>query len=940
MKARKSRGSPHRKAAARKDLEGRIDQLTAELAGARKELEDARAPRTDAEQGPGRASCPHLGLVPNLPAICYTTVLDESATTIFIGEQVQELLGYGEADFAADPELWIRLVHPDDREGVLAEENRLSVNGGSAILEYRLIARDGAVRWFRDHAATLQDEQGRPRVLQGVMLDVTDSRQVEEKLRGSEHRYKQLFATVPDAVVLVDVQSRRFVDVNESAEKLYGYTREEILQLKQPELTAEPEASDAGIRGLVDRRSTYVPLRYHRKKDGTVFPVEISATAVQMDGRPLICAVVRDITERLWAQEALRESEEGYRIAFENSPVSLWEQDLSEVRKHLDELRAAGVRDLGRHFEDHPAELLECWRRIRLDNVNAATVKLCGARSKAEVAERFPEVFDADLSRTFRDGLTQAASGQGAYEAEAVVPTMMGEDRSVILRVSVPPGYEESWGRVLVSMTDITERKRAEQALRESEMLNRTLVEHLPQRIFIKDRDSVYRSCNARYARDLGIAPEQIVGKDDFAFYPSDLAEHYRADDRGVMVSGAIKDIEERYLVAGEERWVHTVKVPYHDERGRTVGVLGIFEDITERRRAEQALRESEERYRLLAENVTDVIWVFDISLRRVYVSPSVERLRGYTVEEAMQQSLADILTPASHRLARTVIEEEIALARQQPAGLSRTRVLELEMNCKGGGTIWTECHARVLRDPSGEPVAILGVTRDITERRRLEKALVEIHRLAERQVGQDLHDSLGQNLTGIAYLAKVLEKKLAGRSLDEAKDARRILELANQAVMQTRALARGLIPVELEEQGLMSSLEELAAEKEEFFGVRCSFECERPVLVEDPGVATHLYAIAREAVNNAIKHAHPGRVVVSLTEDNNTITLTVSDNGTGLPEGVEQTDGMGLRIMQYRASMIGSSLEVHSKPGEGTTVQCSVRNIARGNAGGQSHGN
>ncbi len=141
---------------------------------------------------------------------------------------------------------------------------------------------------------------------------------------------------------------------------------------------------------------------------------------------------------------------------------------------------------------------------------------------------------------------------------------------------------------------DITERKQAEEALQRSERLYRSLVEHLPQRVFLKDRNSVYLSCNANYAKDLGIAPEDIVGKDDFAFYPRELAEGYRADDQAVMETSTLKEVEERYQIAGQARWIHTIKVPYHDAQGHVVGILGVFEDITEHRQLEEQLRQAQ----------------------------------------------------------------------------------------------------------------------------------------------------------------------------------------------------------------------------------------------------------------------------------------------------------------------------------------------------------
>ena len=139
---------------------------------------------------------------------------------------------------------------------------------------------------------------------------------------------------------------------------------------------------------------------------------------------------------------------------------------------------------------------------------------------------------------------------------------------------------------------DVTERKHAEQALRRSENKYKTLLEHLPQKIFHKNRDSVYLSCNKNYARDLNLKPEEIQDKTDYEFFPKALAEKYRSDDKRIVASGNTKDIEEKYLQDGQEIWVHTVKTPIKDEEGSITGVLGIFWDITQRKQAEKQLSE------------------------------------------------------------------------------------------------------------------------------------------------------------------------------------------------------------------------------------------------------------------------------------------------------------------------------------------------------------
>jgi len=144
------------------------------------------------------------------------------------------------------------------------------------------------------------------------------------------------------------------------------------------------------------------------------------------------------------------------------------------------------------------------------------------------------------------------------------------------------------------NIRDVSARKKGEEALLQSERLNRNLINHLPHRIVVKDVDSVIRFCNPNYAMDLGLLPEQVVGRDAFAFHPAKLAEAYHAADREVVVHGVPKEVDEPYVVAGQERWVHTVKVPYRDERGSIVGILAVFEDITERKNLEERLRQSQ----------------------------------------------------------------------------------------------------------------------------------------------------------------------------------------------------------------------------------------------------------------------------------------------------------------------------------------------------------
>jgi PAS domain S-box-containing protein len=211
----------------------------------------------------------------------------------------------------------------------------------------------------------------------------------------------------------------------------------------------------------------------------------------------------------------------------------------------------------------------------------------------------------------------------------------------------------------------------------------------------------------------------------------------------------------------------------------------------------------------------------------------------------------------------------------------------------------------------------------EMIERKRLEKSILEISEREKRRITQDLHDGLGQHLTGVAFLSKVLERKLCENSSPHAGDADKIARLVSEAINQTRELAKGLLPVRAEANGLVSALQHLAADVGELFNVSCLFNSGDRVLIRDLDLATHLYRIAQEAVTNAIKHGHAGKIVIDLEHREHKLLLSIQDNGIGLPELIEHRDGMGLRMMNYRANMIGATLAIQSNPGGGTAVIC-----------------
>ena len=366
----------------------------------------------------------------------------------------------------------------------------------------------------------------------------------------------------------------------------------------------------------------------------------------------------------------------------------------------------------------------------------------------------------------------------------------------------------------------------------------------------------------------------------------------------------------------GRVVWFHCDARMMRREDGRPWFIHGVAFDISDIKHIEEELQEERNFVSTILDTVGALVVVLDEKGRILRFNPACELTTGYSMEEVQGKCVWDLfLAPDEADRFRNIFE------------VLRTDLLpQSYQNC------WTTRHGdsrliawtSTLLPANGEASSYVITTGiDITERKHLEKALLEISAREQRRIGQDLHDGLGQHLTGIAFMAKAHEARLAEKNRPEAEDATKIVRLVNQAVYKARELARGLLPVVSDALGLMSALQLWALEVEDLFRINCRFECDEPVLVHDVTTATHLYHIAREAVNNAVKHGEPRNIVIQLAATAGRGTLLVKDDGRGIPELPAGNQGMGLNIMHYRAGMIGGSLDVRRGVPQGTQVIC-----------------
>jgi PAS domain S-box-containing protein len=468
----------------------------------------------------------------------------------------------------------------------------------------------------------------------------------------------------------------------------------------------------------------------------------------------------------------------------------------------------------------------------------------------------------------------------------------------------------------LTAMADADARQAAEAALAESNRFNQQVINSAKNGIIVYDRELRYVVWNPFMEGLTGVPAADVLGKHPLEVFPF-LRNQGVMEQLNRALSGATSpplDFHFRVAQTGRAGWVSDINAPLRNAKGEVIGVIGVVQDITERKQAEQSLRRSEHH---LAEFFNHApIGMEWLSASGVILRANQAQLDllGYSAKEYVGHFLGDFCAdPAS---VRDLLER--LAAKQTVCNL------HLRRRRKDGAERLVLVDATPLRN-EGQFLYSSLFSRDITERVDLEREILEISEREQRRIAQDLHDGLGQLLVGTAYLGSTLRQDLAARSLPEVRQLDRLLEVVDEAIGQTRSLARGLHPVKPEPNGLMVALKALATRTRTLFRVGCRFTCRQPVLIADNTTATHLYRIAQEAVTNAMKHGKPGRIEISLTRTPGRISLGVRDNGAGVARRPRKKPGMGLRIMHYRAGAIGGSLLIQRGTGGGTTVVCSV---------------
>jgi PAS domain S-box-containing protein len=524
---------------------------------------------------------------------------------------------------------------------------------------------------------------------------------------------------------------------------------------------------------------------------------------------------------------------------------------------------------------------------------------------------------------------------------------------------------------VVVLFIDIDRSKRNERELGRLNETLQALFQSVPDAVVTVDAQGRIKRVNSQSESMFGYTSLELHGQRIEILMPARFkvrherhVAHYtgkpqlRLMGAGLELYGRRKD--------GTEFPVDIMLSPIKTPEGP--GVIATIRDITERVQAEEALRKSHQEQTLLVERTAAVAALQTRSWQQKAISElSQHALEGLDLRTLLNDAVSLVpkilgvefckmleLSPDRESLflragagwkAGYVGKVVLAAGPNSQAGfalLSGSPVvvedLQTEKRFHGISVIIhgrakpygvLGAHTNRSRKFTGDDIhflqSVANVLAAAIERRGLEEELLSISSREQSRIGQDLHDGLCQQLAGIEFRNTVLVQQLESNPSVQA-EAAAVGELIREVTREARTLARGLSPVHLEANGLMSALETLSANTAKLFNISCDFACRKPVLMKNNMVATHLYRIAQEAIGNAIKHGQAKSVTVSLYEAGGEVNLTVSDSGCGFKLEKGTMDGMGLRIMEYRSELVGATLRVKSASGKGTTVACKLK--------------
>jgi PAS domain S-box-containing protein len=643
-------------------------------------------------------------LIANSPAIIFTCEAFGNYDATYISDNVTLYLGYKPQEFIDNPDFWASRLHPEDAPRIFANLPKVFEKGWH-IHEYRLLHENGTYIWFSAHLRIVTDLEGNPKELVGCLFDISDRKQAEVTLLQSEEKFRQLAENIRDVFWMYEIATNQLLYVSPAYEQVWGRSSESLYADINNHLeTVHPGDRQRIQVELMRQRQGYNTDLYYRivRPDGEIRWIHDRGFSIRNASGQIyrFVGIAEDITERQQAEQALQESEEKLRQLAEN---------IHEV------------------FFIYPIDY------SYLIYINPAYEKIWG-RSCSTLYQQpsswLEAVHPEDCDR-LKEALRQQYEGEG-FNLEYRIIRPDGALRWIFARTFILLNREGQAYRVIGVAEDVTERKQSELALRqlnqnleaqvqERTAQLRTLIDAIPEYIFLINRDGMRIDyCNNLFAQNVCSAPrQQVEGKTIFESCSAAAAEYFAQQSRQVFESGQTLRVAETLTFPHGTCYFDTIKVPLVNSKGKVYALVGAARDITPLRQAEEALRESEEKFRQLTETINEVFFLVSVDGQQMlYISPAYEKVWGRTCSTLYEQptSWLDAIHPDDRDRVFASFVREIQ---------NREELQEQYRIVRPDGTIrWISNRTFFVLNELGQPYRIAGIARDITERKLAEQEL------------------------------------------------------------------------------------------------------------------------------------------------------------------------------------------------------------------------
>ncbi len=618
--------------------------------------------------------------------------------------------------------------------------------------------KEAEIEWRRLNAALEEQLASRTQQLEATTRALTEAEAASGTLRESEERNRALVEHLRSGVAVYEAtgDGDDFIirDLNRAGARMEKTTKKAVLG--RPVTKVFPGIRELGLLEVFQRvwrsgRAEHLPAALYRDehlsgwRENWIYRLPSGQ----------VVAIYNDVTERVHAEHALRESEARYRSLFEDSPFAMWEEDNSAVKAHLEELAASGVDNVIGHVLADPREYARCVSLTRVIDANKAAVRLFEARSRDELLARNSDLYRSESARGVHHFWSAMLAGDHQATFEESNFSLRGTEIHVLETCTVVPGHEATFDRVYVADVDITERKHAEDELRAKhtevechrELLAK-LLDTIPSPVFYKDATGVYLGCNRAFEQLLGRERGEIVGKSVADMAPPEIAETYDAMDRRLFEQPGTQTYEWKVQAAdGSQRDVVFNKATFNGDDGQVAGLIGVMLDVTERKQAEEMLQRSTQLLRDTGAMARVGGWELDLSTDEVTWNDEVCRIHG--VEPGYEPRLDEALSFFAPE-SRPALEQAIkhAVRTGEPWDLD---LLFIPAGSKE--RIWVRMLGRALY--SGDRVARLtGTFQDIDTYRRAEDEIRRLNAELEERVitHTEQRDAAARELEAFAY--------------------------------------------------------------------------------------------------------------------------------------------------------------------------------------------